>query len=160
MDDKGKAPIVQKDRNHTTLCFRCNQTGHFATQCPSRALHIGRPELEEPETKESCDEEVYEAGTELIDEYVEEEEIIGMDQLGVVRCILTQVKKNEDWRRTNILQTFIRIGDKVCKVIIDSGSCVNAISTNVVKSLNLPTVSHPNPYKVSWIDATSIPIRF
>ena len=116
--------------------------------------------MEEPKTKESCDEEVYEAGTELIDEYMEEEEIIGMDQLGVVRCILTQAKRNEDWHRTNILQTFIRIGDKVCKVIIDSGSCVNAISTNVVKSLNLPTVSHPNPYKVSWIDATSILIRF
>ena len=36
---------------------------------------------------------------------------------------------------------------------------MNAISTKAVKNLGLATVPHPNPYKVSWIDSTSIPIK-
>ena len=94
----------------------------------------------------------------LVDEYEGEEESTESDQLGVVRCILSQTKVQEDWRRTNILQTFLKLGDKVCKIIIDSGSCVNAISTSTVKMLGLTPVPHPNPYKVSWVDSTSIPI--
>ena len=94
----------------------------------------------------------------LVEEYEGEEEPNESDQLGVVRCILSQNLVQEDWRRTNILQTFLKLGDKVCKIIIDSGSCVNAISTSTVKMLGLIPVPHPNPYKVSWVDSTSIPI--
>ena len=36
---------------------------------------------------------------------------------------------------------------------------MNAISTNTIKTLGLPMAPHPNPYKVSWIDSTSIPIK-
>ena len=71
------------------------------------------------------------------------------DLLGIVRCILTQNIVQEDWHRTNILQTFVKLGDKVCKIIVDSGSCVNAISSSTVKALGLTSVPHPNPYKVS-----------
>jgi len=48
---------------------------------------------------------------------------------------------------------------KVCKIIIDNGSCVNAIVADTVKSLGLTPVSHPSPYKVSWINSTSILIK-
>jgi len=95
----------------------------------------------------------------LVDEYEGEEESTESDQLGVVRCILSQNRVQEDWRRTNILQTFLKLGDKVCKIIIDSGSCVNAISASTVKMLGLTPVPHPNPYKVYWVDSTSIPIQ-
>ena len=94
-----------------------------------------------------------------MEEYEGDEDYVEPDLVGVVRCILTQSKTQDDWRRTNILHTFVKLGDKVCKIIIDSGSCVNAISTNAVKTLGLSTVPHPNPYKVSWIDSTSIPIK-
>ena len=36
---------------------------------------------------------------------------------------------------------------------------MNAISANTIKTLGLPTAPHPNPYKVSWIDSTSILIK-
>ena len=45
-------------------------------------------------------------------------------------------------------------------MIIDSGSCINAISTDTVKRLGLTPVDHPSPYRVSWIDSSSIPIKF
>ena len=45
-------------------------------------------------------------------------------------------------------------------MIIDSGSCINAISTDTGKRLGLTPVDHPNPYRVSWIDSSSILIKF
>ena len=148
--------MVPRDRNQNTMCFKCRKMGHFAADCVVQALHIG--ECEEENVEEF--KEIQVAEEDLVEEYEgDEEPIESSDLLGVVRCILAQTKKNEDWRRTNILQTFIKLGDKVCNIIIDSGSCVNAISTNAVKSLGLPTVPLPSPYKVSWIDATSILIK-
>jgi hypothetical protein len=39
----------------------------------------------------------------------------------------------------------------VCKVIVDSGSTDNLISTEMVEKLELETTDHLNPYKVSWL---------
>ena len=43
-------------------------------------------------------------------------------------------------------------------MIIDSGSSVNAISEKALKKLGLPFEEHPNPYKVSWVINSSLPI--
>ena len=105
-------------------------------------------------------EEVYETKIDLVEEYDGDEEGIDLiETIGVVRCILAQTKEHEDWKRTSILQTFVKLGKKVCKIIINNGSCVNAISTSVVKNLSLKLVPHLDPYKVSWIDSTSLPIK-
>ena len=45
-EDKGKSPEVRREGN--VHCFRCHKIGHYASQCPTRALHIG--ELEEEVT--------------------------------------------------------------------------------------------------------------
>jgi hypothetical protein len=39
----------------------------------------------------------------------------------------------------------------VCKVIIDSGSTDNLVSTEMVEKLELETNAHLTPYKVSWL---------
>jgi hypothetical protein len=39
--------------------------------------------------------------------------------------------------------------DRVCKVIIDSGSTNNLVSTKKVEKLKLETKTHMNPYRVS-----------
>lgn len=36
-------------------------------------------------------------------------------QMNVVRCMVTQENKEEDWRRTSIFHTFFKCGDKSCK---------------------------------------------
>ena len=68
--------------------------------------------------------------------------------LEIVRCTLTQSKQVNDWRRTTTL-TFIKIGDKNCKVIVNSESSINAISANVTERLGLKVVPHPHTYKMS-----------
>jgi hypothetical protein len=41
--------------------------------------------------------------------------------------------------------------DRVCKVIIDSGSTDNLVSIEMVEKLELEKTTHPKPYKVSWL---------
>ena len=47
-------------------------------------------------------------------------------------------------------------GNQAKKLIIDGGSCTNVVSSSTVEHLNLPVEPHPQPYKVVWIDNTSI----
>ncbi|PKI68241.1 hypothetical protein CRG98_011377 [Punica granatum] len=44
------------------------------------------------------------------------------------------------------------IQNKVCGVIIDSGSYFNVASTTLVEKLNLSTTKHPYPYKLIWLN--------
>ena len=48
--------------------------------------------------------------------------------LYVVRCALSLPQQEDDWRRITILQFLIQINDKFYKVLVDSGSSINAIS--------------------------------
>ena len=52
-----------------------------------------------------------------------------------------------------------KIDGKNCQVIIDSGNCVNAVASGIVTKLGLKTVSHPQPYKVSWENFVSINVK-
>ena len=59
-NDKGKAPVQQN--LNPNACFKCHQVGHYASNCPSRALYM--EELEEGEAKpiapsDDCAEEIY-----------------------------------------------------------------------------------------------------
>jgi len=57
---------------------------------------------------------------------------VGQDQLGVVRCTLDQPEPLNNWRRTVIFQTCTKIENKSCKVIVDSGSCINAVASKLI----------------------------
>jgi hypothetical protein len=54
-------------------------------------------------------------------------------------------------QRNDLFMTICKTKDKVCKVIIDSGSTDNLVSTEMVDKLELETTAHPKPYKVSWL---------
>ena len=41
---------------------------------------------------------------------------------------------------------------KVCSVIIDGGSCTNVDSTKLVEKLGLPTLKHPYPHRLQWLN--------
>jgi len=52
----------------------------------------------------------------------------------------------------------MKIGDKICKIIVDSGSCINVVSSKLVSMTDLEAVPHLCPYKVSWVNTTSIEV--
>jgi hypothetical protein len=68
------------------------------------------------------------------------------------KSLLTPEKEVESLsQRNRIFQTACKTKDRVCKVIMDSGSMDNLISTEMVEKMKLETVDHPSPYRVSWL---------
>lgn len=57
----------------------------------------------------------------------------------------------EPTKRENLFKTVYKSGGKCCKVITDSVSIDNIVSTKMVENLNLWKNKHPTPYKVSWL---------
>jgi len=146
---------------------------HFETQCPSqtKALLVEVPikDVEEGSLKAA----VHQQGD---DSYasVEDREFSGCIRtlasiditpsknrvhLGVVRCTSMQPQQVNDWSRTTTFQMFIKIGDENYKMIVDSGSNINAVSSKVIGRCGLKTISYPHPYKVSWINSTALEVK-
>jgi hypothetical protein len=53
--------------------------------------------------------------------------------------------------KNNLFMTYCKTKDRFCKVIIDSGSTGNLVSTEMVEKLELEKTAHPTSYKVSWL---------
>ena len=87
------------------------------------------------------------------------EEFLNSIRRVIVRCTLAQPEDTNDWRRTTIFHTWTKIGDKNCKIIVDSESCVNVVSSSLVSKIGLKMVPHPSPYKVAWVNASSIEVN-
>ena len=105
-----------------------------------RDIQIIEESIEEEDEPESD-----EMAAEQEEEIVEEADCGSM--LVLRRALHTQISPQED-QRLNIFQTRCTINNKVCTVIIDSGSCANVASTTLVEKLGLPTAPHPQPYKL------------
>ena len=60
------------------------------------------------------------------------------------RTLLTPRKKDDDeWLRGNIFYSTCNILDKVCKLVIDGGSCENIVSQEAVDKLGSKQKSIP-----------------
>ncbi|XP_068645184.1 uncharacterized protein [Aristolochia californica] len=135
-------------------CFRCGESGHKATECRKHASQKGKNLLIE----EDVVDEPEELGEPVYDD-AEDEEVLygdGHETLVFYKSLLTpKGDSRDDWLRTNVFHTTCTVADKVCKMIIDSGSCENVISEEVVKKLQLQTNLHPKPYKLTWLTKDS-----
>ncbi|XP_020255750.1 uncharacterized protein LOC109832751 [Asparagus officinalis] len=69
----------------------------------------------------------------------------------VVRRLLLAPKAEEPPQRHNIFRTRCTVQQKICDVIINSGSSENIVSRRMVEKLGLKTEKHPAPYKIGWI---------
>lgn len=56
--------------------------------------------------------------------------------LVVCRNCLQPRSPQESWLRSTLFHSTYTINDKICKLIIDSGSCANVISTEAVSKLD------------------------
>jgi hypothetical protein len=71
----------------------------------------------------------------------------------LMRKILLKPEKEVEnpVQRSSFFKTSCKTKDRVCKVIVDSGSTDNLVSTEMVEKLELETVAHLSPYKVLWL---------
>ncbi|KAM7469534.1 hypothetical protein LguiA_007717 [Lonicera macranthoides] len=134
-------------RNRDIKCFKCQGRGHIANQCPNKRVMVIRDNGD----IETEDEDDNDSMPPLED--VDEEEYAVQGELLVARRSLSmQVKEDEEVQRENIFHTRCQVQDKVCSVIIDGGSCTNVAITTLVEKLGLPTIKHPRPYKLQWLN--------
>jgi hypothetical protein len=83
---------------------------------------------------------------------VEVEYVEGGISLMMWKVVLKQEKEPKNpAQRNNLFSTTCKTKDRVCKVIVDSGSTDNLISTEMVEKMEMETVAHPSPYKVLWL---------
>ena len=92
-----------------------------------------------PTPKDTCNDDV---------EYLVESESL------MARHALSAHVKEDDMeqQREKIFHTRCHINNKVCSMIIDGGSCTNVARTTLVENLNLPSLKHPRPYKLLWLN--------
>ncbi|XP_074306808.1 uncharacterized protein LOC141642043 [Silene latifolia] len=58
-------------------------------------------------------------------------------------------------QREQILHAHCKVHGKTCNLIIDSGSCTNAVATELVDSFKLETRNHHKPYMLHWLNENS-----
>jgi hypothetical protein len=71
----------------------------------------------------------------------------------MMRKVLLKPEKEAEnpAQRNSLFQTTYKTKNRVCKVIVDNGSTYNLISIEMVEKLELETIVHPSPYRVSWL---------
>lgn len=84
---------------------------------------------------------------------IEKEESPKVGESLLLKRVFLKVEKEtgELAQRKSLFRTTCKCKGKCCKVIIDSGSINNLVSTEMVDKLGLVKVVHPTPYKVSWL---------
>jgi hypothetical protein len=141
---------AQPQRNRDIKCFKCSGVGHIASQCPNKRTMIIRAdggyetgsekdeeETEMPPLEDASDVEYAESGSVLV----------------IRRALNMQVQADgEEVQRENIFHSRCLIKGKTCSMIIDGGSCANVINNLLVEKLGLPTLKHPKPYKLQWLN--------
>jgi hypothetical protein len=129
-------------------CYRCKGYSHMMSECPNQRVFTI---VEEPLEKEQADFD----SPPVFDEATDEEDVIYGDtgEMLVIRRVLNfSLVQDDVWLRNNIFHTRCTSHGKVCDVIIDSGSCENVVSENMVQKLPLKTEKHPKLYKLSWLE--------
>lgn len=144
---KEKRPIPKQTRgkgkvNEGPKCYKCGEEGHISSGCPLRkfvnttihdAAYDEEYESEDLEGQDVCEEE-------------------GEAVVCVIQRLLCSTPQPDNIQRNKIFESKCTVNGKVCKLVIDSCSCENLISQNLVSHLKLETQDHPNPYNIGWIE--------
>jgi hypothetical protein len=139
-------------RTREIVCHKCHGHGHIAVQCPSRRTML----LNEKGEWES-DSDPEDNGPKFDEEIQQEENEIQPEE-GDHNCFISlrvlsvTAEKEENGQRQNLFHTRGMIKDKLCRIIVDNGSCNNIASQELVDRLELKPRRHPSPYKMQWLN--------
>ncbi|CAM8937210.1 unnamed protein product [Rhodiola kirilowii] len=140
--------VASTGKSRDIVRFKCNGRGHMIKECLNNHTMLVTEEGEY-ESASDLEEDV---GGDMLEG--EEQTYCDFEQgtsLVVTKVLSVQIKETENCQRHTLFQTRARIEDKVCKVIIDGGSCHNLASKEMCEKLGLKLLQHPYPYHVQWL---------
>ncbi|XP_057993790.1 uncharacterized protein LOC131174452 [Hevea brasiliensis] len=164
---KGKEKVESKDkekggiattRTRDVKCFKCLGYGHYASQCSNKRVMVIREDGEvESEEENESERLMLVEGNENEEDVHVEEPSDGYDfALVTMRTLSAQpIVDSDELQRENIFHTRCVVKEKLCSMIIDGGSCCNVASSLLVEKLGLPTLKHPKPYGLQWLNDCS-----
>ena len=144
---------VQPKHNRDINCFKCQRLGHYTSECANHRVMILRDDEEIVFTSEKsdCDE------MPPLEDVSDLKYAVGDKVLVIKRSLNVQTKEDDvEQQRKNIFHTRCLINDKVCSMIIDSGSCTNVVSVTLVRKLGLNTIKHERPYQLQWLNECGV----
>jgi hypothetical protein len=116
-------------------CFVCGKIRHKSYECPDRKKDSGETHIVKSQGWN-----------------VEAKDVAGRRSLMMRNVLLKPEKEAENpAQRNSLFRTACKTKDRICRVIVDSGSTGNLISTEMLEKLELETVVQPSPYRVSWL---------
>ena len=135
-------------RPNALCCYSCEEPGHRQTAC----LHENKRGLIADETHD--EQEIYDSQEEEEEETSVVHPTMGDQRhlLVLRRSCLTPRRNDDQWLRTNIFRSSCTINGRVCRFVIDLGSCRNVISDDAVTKLGLLRENHPTPYTLGWLN--------
>ncbi|KAI5681988.1 hypothetical protein M9H77_03216 [Catharanthus roseus] len=146
VEEKGKLII------NPTRCFKCNDVGHNAINCPTKRTLVFIEDLNGWIEKSDDD---FQEGIVGKDESSEDQDITSFEadeegmSLLTIRGLPTQIHEQESsLQKANIFHNKYLVGGKGANLFIDSGSCTDVASTYLVEKLNLHLFKHPKPYEL------------
>ncbi|GFZ15774.1 P-loop containing nucleoside triphosphate hydrolases superfamily protein [Actinidia rufa] len=145
-DGNEKGILTESPRiKFTFQCYKCQGFGHKAANCGNRTLFIDSHD--QNHGRDDIEEQLYEPNLENLSESDEDCER-GDTTLGVVRCALTQAKKDSDWRRNAIFHTYIKCREKDFNFDIPTDPFFEPIHE---PTIDQPTTSNiaPTPLPIS-----------
>eukprot|EP00253_Pinus_taeda_P032629 PITA_32629 len=133
-------PAVRGLREQQKNEMECHKWGHRSFECPEtdsagqRGVYVAQPAETTAPPQEA--ENAPETGEALV----------------LHKVLLKPVDESvEQTQRKALFRTICKSRGKCCKMIIDSGSMDNLVSTKMVENLGLKRLKHPSPYRVSWL---------
>jgi hypothetical protein len=116
-------------------CFVYGKIKHKSYECPDKKKYGGENHIAKAQGWN-----------------VEVEDDEGGRSLMMRKVLLKPEKEVENpSQRNSLFQIAFKTKDRVSKVIVDSGSIDYLVYIEMVEKLELETVAHPSPYKVSWL---------
>jgi len=127
-----------RGRNKEVRCYTCGEIGHMSWDCP-RNKYTHQRNVNVTEAQEESKEEIE------VNNPPEDGEALMLKRV----LVKTEKQVHELVQRKSLFRTRCKSQGKCCKMVIDSGSIDNLVSTEMVEKLGLKRMKHPTPYKVS-----------
>ncbi|XP_058002312.1 uncharacterized protein LOC110669705 [Hevea brasiliensis] len=147
-----------ENRARDVKCFKCLGRGHYSNECPNRRVMFIREDGEWESSEEKAEES---ASNHSDDKHLDDGEQAPMDGnvLITMRTLSAQVSlgDGDEVQRDNIFHTRYLVNEKLCSVIVDSGSCCNvAISLLVIVPFSIEKYHDEVVYDVVPMVATHL----